>query len=209
MDAATVNGAALLEDFASVLSVRSQPPSRADGRAVLSKVELRHALTSWITEGPVAVPSGSPISGAARAASRHLSPTRSASPPSLPPPPPPPPALATTSPLGIRAASPPRRSPPASSYALPPLSAQTLASHRAGATALTALVAQSEKAARENERALADADDLLSSWQQRAGSAEHEARMIADEKERLARELAQARSELASVARHNHALEER
>ena len=44
-DGSTVNAAALLEDFASILSVRSQPPSRADGRAahVVGRVARRQS----------------------------------------------------------------------------------------------------------------------------------------------------------------------
>ena len=39
-DAISVNAANLLEDFATILSVRTSPPSSVDGRVMLSKVEL-------------------------------------------------------------------------------------------------------------------------------------------------------------------------
>ena len=210
-DGISVNAAALLEDFAAVLSVRTSPPQAADGRAMLSKVELRHAITSWISEGATAagVKASSPIK------SVQFSPARSSSPPTRV-------AVAASAPRS-RSKSPPARSPPPARDPSPrrptpqsPRSPQTLAASRAAATALSALIRQAESASRDNERALAEVDELVASWQQRAFEAEAEARRQADAKDGVSREVAQARneltqtrSELSAALRQSTALEER
>ncbi|KAL1499806.1 hypothetical protein AB1Y20_012491 [Prymnesium parvum] len=200
VDGVHVNASRLLDDFASILSARSQPPTRADGRTLVSKVELRHALTAWIADALVSSPP------APRRSPPHTSPSRGVASPPMPLASPPP-RPAASPPLA--AVSPTRRSPVASVGYAHAHHGQTLATHRAGASALSGLIVQSEKASRENERALADAEDLLLSWQQRVSTAEHEARVYAEEKERAESEQARLRAELASSGRHSHVLEER
>ncbi|KAL3926283.1 MAG: hypothetical protein SGPRY_003369, partial [Prymnesium sp.] len=86
---------------------------------------------------------------------------------------------------------------------------RTTLSKRAAAGALTALVAQAEQAARKNERSFDEAEEVISSWHERVSSAEHEAYVSAREVERVRGEYARVQSEMASLSRRNHALEER
>lgn len=221
-----LNASKLLEDFSSILSARSQPPSRGDRRTTLSKVDLRHAITSWITEG-VSKPTLSPaVHFAHTSPPRQQSPARSSksrdrSPPTKSVDSPPPSRSAPSPPLepfhpakhASSAHSSQRRksrSPSAERRTSPPHpTLPTLSSQRAAAGALTALVAQAEQAARKNERSFDEAEEVISSWHERVSSAEHEAYVSAREVERVRGEYARVQSEMASLSRRNHALEER